>query len=455
MTGEATPVQESGGEVLALVHRMVRLVGLYEANNSAVGTVLDDLAVALERWFAEGEEELALRLLTDECFVNGRLLKLDPALYGRVTDLSSVLGRYEIGAVTFASACTRDDLEALCQGAAASLRAGESRFPPDGYPNVRLGPIEGSSVASFRFQPDRLALSLYSSLLDVIDRLYDEQAEGRSPSLLPVRRLLQMMIDTMREHSGIYQMLTTVRDPEGTLSRSRQRAALAVDLMGVGMFIGLGNNELMTLALAGLLAGLSDATDPEAATAPLFELPGLGTTGLALVETVADARRAGGGGAHTPGGKLLAIAERYHQLTSIASQDGSMAPAAALAMMKAGQVPGADPEVSNVFAHFKGPYPLGSPVRLADGTEALVVSQGATPRGKVRPSVALILEDGTLGEWIDLQERDDVAIVGWLSPAEVELDLLGIRDDFVMEVEDDDEDDEDDDEDNDDFAFEA
>mgnify|MGYP007046915850 CR=1 FL=1 len=438
MSDESTSVQETGGEVMALVHRMVRLVGLYEANNSAVGTVLDSLSEALDAWFAEGEQEFALRILADECFVNGRLLKLGPALYGRVTDLSGVLGRFSIGAITFAAGCTRQDLEALCHAVAGSLRAGEPRFPAAGIPNVRLGPIEGSSVASFRFQPDRLALSLYSSLLDVIDRLYAEQDAGRSPSLLPVRRLLQMMIDTMREHSGIYQMLTTVRDPDGDLSRSRLRAALSVDLMGAGMFIGLGNNEIMTLALAGLLAGLSDATDPTGATAPLFDLPGLGSTGLALVEAVAGARRAATGGPCTTAGKLLAVAEHYHALTSISAQDGAMSPTAALALMKAGQVPGADPELAHLFAHFKGPYPLGSPVRLGDGTDALVVSQGASPRGKLRPAVAPILSDGSLGAWIDLQQRDDVAITGWLGPNEVHIDLLGVRDDFVMDIEDDD-----------------
>ena len=435
----STAIPEDGAEVLALVHRMVRLVGLYEANNKAVLLVLESLSEVLARWFARGETEFQLRLLADECFINGRLLKLGPALYGRTTDLSALLGRFGVGAITFTTGCSRADLDELCAGVAASLRAAESRLPEDGYARVRLGPIEGSSVASFRFQPDRLALSLYSSLLDVIDRLYAEQDEGRSPSLLPVRRLLQMMIDTMREHSGIYQMLTTVRDPSGTLSRSRLRAALAVDLMGTGMFIGLGNNELLTLALAGLVAGLSDASDPEAATAPLFDLPGLGTTGLALVETVAGARRSTAGGESGPRGKLLAVAERYHQLTSVAAQNGALAPAAALAMMKAGQVPGADPALSNLFAYFKGPFPLGSPVRLADGTEALVVSQGKTGRGKLRPTVAPILDDGSLGGWVDLQERHDVEIVGWLSPADVDLDLLGVKDDFVMEVEDDDE----------------
>jgi len=438
MSTDAAGVPESGAEVLALVHRMVRLVGLYEANNKAVLLVLESLSEVLAKWFAQGETEFQLRLLADECFINGRLLKLGPTLYGRTTDLSSLLGRFGVGAITFTTGCTRVDLDEVCAGVAASLRAAESRFPEGGYPRVRLGPIEGSSVASFRFQPDRLALSLYSSLLDVIDRLYAEQDEGRSPSLLPVRRLLQMMIDTMREHSGIYQMLTTVRDPSGTLSRSRLPAAQAVDLMGAGMFIGLGNNELLTLALAGLVAGLSDAVDPEAATAPLFDLPGLGTTGLALVETVAGARRLTAGGESGPRGKLLAVAERYHQLTSVAAQNGALAPAAALAMMKAGQVPGADPELSNLFAYFKGPFPLGSPVRLADGTEALVVSQGTTGRGKLRPSVAPILDDGGLGSWIDLQERDDVQIVAWLSPADVDLDLLGVKDDFVMEIEDED-----------------
>lgn len=460
---ETGHLQEAGGEILALVHRMVRLLSLYEANNNAVVTVLETLSEALGEWFDNGEEEFALRVLTDECFVNGRLLKLGPALYARTTDLSQLLSRFGVGAVTFLSGCRRTDLDQFSSGLAASLRAGEPVFPDDGYPKVRLGPVDGRSVASFRFQPDRLALSLYSSLLNVVDRLFEERAEGRSPSLLPVRRLLQMMIDTMRENSGIYQMLTTVRDPEGTLSRSRMRAALSVDLMGVGMFIGLGSNQLMTLALAGLLGGLSEDREPGGAAAPLFAVPGLGAAGPALVEAVAGARRLEAGGEATASGKLLAVAERYHQLTSLAAKNGALAPASALAMMKAGQVPGTDVDIANVFAYFKGPFPLGSPVELADGTQALVVSQGTTPRGKLYPSVAPILDDGGLGEWIDLGVEGTVAITRWLSPAEVYLDLLGVRDEFEMEVADDDEDEDEDasesvfgddtDDDDEDFEF--
>ena len=427
----ADPALQAGGaEVLALVHRMIRLLSLYEANNSAIGTVLGDLEEALERWFGQGHHELSLRVLPDECFVNGRLIKLDAGLYARTVDLSEMLGRFGVGAITFRTGCARQDLDALCTAAAASIRSGESRFADGGYDHVELGPVEGRSVASFRFRPDRLALALYASLLDVVDKLNAEQERGGNPSLLPVRRLLQMMIDTMRDHSGIYQMLTTVRDPDGALSRARLRVAIAVDLMGVGLFIGLDNNALMTLALAGLLSG--EGTVEET----LFALPGLGTAGLSLVETVAGGRRALAGEEAPAGGRILAVVERYHELTSAAGDD-AIAAAAALGAMKAGQVPGADPAIAKLFAWFKGPFPLGSAVELDDGTEALVVSQGRQARGKVRPVVAPILDDGTLGPWVDLATVD-TTIAQWLSPADVELDLLGVRGDLAMLADEDD-----------------
>ena len=58
-----------------------------------------------------------------------------------------------------------------------------------------------------------MAIWLMAGLLDVVDRLYVLSDKGERPSLLPIRRSLQMIVDNMKSFSGIYQMLSAFRDP--------------------------------------------------------------------------------------------------------------------------------------------------------------------------------------------------------------------------------------------------
>ena len=62
----------------------------------------------------------------------------------------------------------------------------------------------GSAAAAFRFDPNKMAIWLMAGLLDVVDRLYVLSDKGERPSLLPIRRSLQMIIDNMKTFSQVY-----------------------------------------------------------------------------------------------------------------------------------------------------------------------------------------------------------------------------------------------------------
>ncbi len=417
-------VQSVGAEVLTLLHSVVRALALYEPNNSAVQKQVGALDVRLGEWIGRGET-LRLQLREDEFFANGRLLRVDPGLYERYTDLAQGLARFQVGELRFAEDYKRADLDALVGDLASGMRSKGASLQ-SGYGSIQLKAFAGRSMASFRLEPDRLAVWLYAGFLDVVEKLYAAYGRGEAPSLVPLRRVLQLLIDNMRRHGGIYQLLTAVRDHGRPISQVRLRVAVAIDAVGFGIYLGLDNARLMTLALASVLGGLTEDPDPEQRLRPLFRYPGLGATAMPLILTVHDAVSARLGKPAGVPGRMLAVVEALHELTS-APLEGEPLPApVALARMSAGEVQGVEKAVARLLGAYKGRYPLGSPVELDDGRRALVMSHGVTDAGKHRPVVAL-LGEGELGERLDLSVRGDLDIAKVLSGQRIGLDLSGIQ----------------------------
>ena len=54
---------------------------------------------------------------------------------------------------------------------------------------------------------------------------------------MPIRRSLQLIIiDNMRQHNGIYQMLSIIREPNQARTQEQTRVAVAIDSIGFGIF---------------------------------------------------------------------------------------------------------------------------------------------------------------------------------------------------------------------------
>lgn len=414
----------AGAKVLTALQGISRVVMLYESNNTAVVRLMDTLAESLAEYHATGADRLQLQLRPDECFINGKLLRVDAPMWQRATDLAETLGRYGVGELTFTPDCGRPVIETFVADLGRTLRSQKPLLAEGGYEGLGLAASSGKSIASFRFEPDRLAIWLYAGLLEVVEQLYRGYAAGKTPSLLPIRRLLQLLVDSARSLGGIYQVLSQMRDPERGLTLPRLRVAITVDAVGFGIFMGLRNTELMTLALSSLLGALSDSKDPESAVEPLFSYPGLGSAAMSLILTVHDARMARAGSAAGVPGNMVATAEVFHLLTANPDQPTS-APDALLRMCDPETSP-CDAAMAKLFAAYKGSLPLGSLLKLSDERLVMVMNQGDTPQRRRRPTVAVV-EGSRLGEQIDLSEREDLAIVARPSAKAAGVDLTRLR----------------------------
>jgi hypothetical protein len=418
--GEA--LQSIGRELITNLHGLSRTVTLYDTNNNAVIRVLDAIEKTVTEYHAGQGGTLSVRLLAEEFFVNGRLLRVDAQIYERATDVAKTFRRFHVGELRFEPGLTRAQLDTFASDLAASVRAGERQLNPEGYGNISVAKADGRSVASFRFQPNKLAKVLYGSLLDLVEKLYGEVGEGAAPSLLPVKRTLQLLIDAMADHGAMFQVLAAIHDPTRPVSTARLRVSAAVDAVGFGFYLSLPKADLMYLALGAILGGLSDSLEPDDAIAPLFRFGGLGDSAMPLILAVRDARAARLGHQGGVPGQMLAVVELYTELVTATEHRPAISAHRALAMMVNGQVPGADKGAARVFADYKGPYPLGSVVKLSTGHLALVMGQ-TEEGGKQRPKVALLERGGKIGRRVDLAKVEDVRVASAPDPAEIDLNL--------------------------------
>lgn len=399
MDMEQAHEQKAGIRLVTVLHGLTKALVLYEINNDTVVRLVDELWNVVEDYFRLGQEELRLQLLEDEAFINGQLIRMDAQLYERSTELAKTLDGYDVGEVHFESSVTKHQCTGFLRDLSASLRSHESTLRKEGYGQLHLRKRSGRSMAALRFEPEKLAIWSYASLLDVVEQLFHKHAAQEAPSLLPVKRILQLVIDGTQAHGGIYQMLSAIRDPEQPMSKTRLRVGMSIDAIGFGVFVGLPHRDLMSLSLAILLAGLSDSQDSDSAVSPLFAYSGLGDAAMSVVLTVHDLRAAREGGTAGVPGRMLSAVEAYHEQTA---GEQSIAPPAALKAMVDGTIAGADAGASRVFAAYKGAYPLGTALRLGSGQVGVVVAH-PTQGPRDRPTVAIVGPNGQLGQRIDLQ----------------------------------------------------
>lgn len=365
-------------ETVTALAGIVRALALYDVNNATVRRLVEQLLTAVSD---SGPEGVRIQLLTEEFFVNGRLLRVDPQLYERCTALSATLCKLGVGEIFLGSGLQQADVDALCIRLSPAVRGRVAEVSFDSIGAIELGRVSAGGVAANRFEPDRLAVAAYAVLLDLTDRLYADAAAGRTPTLLPLKRAIQAVADGMEQYPAYYLLLAAIHDPAVPLARTRWRVATAVHAMGFAIAGVLGRDVVMTVALGALLGGLTESADPDAAAESLFQFTGLGEGAMPLALTLYDActvRRGRPGGVL---GQIVALAYAYVERT--AGVAPGFAPARFVQAVAAGGIKVIDPDLAHAFTRWLGPHPVGSLVALPGGVVAVVLGWGEAGRLEV------------------------------------------------------------------------
>ena len=208
---EQANLQKIAADIIVALNALGSVVKLYDSNNTAVVRQIDALYESLQRGFTQGVNTIRLTLRSDEFFVNGDLMKVDIQLYMRARDVGSILEKFNWNDVTFSSGLSKEDIKAFVNDLARCIRKEASAMSSGQYGGISGKKSAGSAAAAFRFDPNKMAIWLMAGLLDVVERLYVLSDKGERPSLLPIRRSLQMIVDNMKSFRAYIKCLVLSR----------------------------------------------------------------------------------------------------------------------------------------------------------------------------------------------------------------------------------------------------
>ena len=179
---------------------------------------------------------------------------------------------------------------------------------------------------------------------------------------------------------------------------------MAIDVIGLCTYLQRNNVETLEMAIAAILSGVSSDASPLKVIEPILEFDGLGESALGMLLLLHDSSASLEGKSSSIQGLVLASVMKYHQ--SIDADPSVPLPKIMLDLVE--NTSGQMKSLMQVFARYKGPFPIGSFIRVDDEV-VLVVGQSARRAGKQRPMVAR-LKGNQILEVLDLSTAPQKAI---------------------------------------------
>ncbi len=324
----------------------------------------------------------------------------------------------------------------------------------------------------------QLHQKVYDSVVEVVKQLEENQLE--SASLGETKRVASEMVDSVLRNPDAFTWLSRVQEKdEYTYSHAVRSSVWAILF---GRHIGLPKRDLDVLAMGVLLKDVGKVTLDSALIAKmerskeeerryesfveagcdiLRKTPGVEPRVISVVKTHCERLNGSGFPQGLSGdkipllGKIAGIVTYYDHVTNPRGSRNPIAPSKAVAKLYELRNIQFQEELVVEFIRAIGLYPTGTLVELSTGEVAVVVEQNFERR--LKPKVIVVLDSvkNPLDEYLllDLSEDDKrkqalldsgkktryeiekIEIARDLEPGSFDVDISGIRDQYLMKTE--------------------
>ncbi len=406
--GEEANFHRLSAQLVERLFVLVKLAQVHHMENRAVAPALERFMDRLQAFHREVDPEFHLQLPDDGVYVNRRLLRADAATWERARQLRHYFRQFEIGEVGFGTEtrieAVRDFLQAVREGLLDPGRLAELRERHFlGISFRELHAVAAQQGRALTDLPPRVrVLRAFGLLVATIEELVERMQRGRRAALVPVRRAAQELAQLPDATLSLQMGLLSLRQLRDTLAG--RLAFVGVVVMLMGRRLGRPRRDLRDLCVAAALAGVGRAISAEFVFAPpdkvaaaraFFEgagwlLPSSGVglpAALRLVAAVGQQQPAGRRHGHLVA-RMTAVADAYERLTAPEPLGQGLPTDRAIAEMRRAR--DLDPDVVRLLVETVGLFPVGTTVRLSDGSMAIVVEPN--PGDPVRPQVSVVAD---------------------------------------------------------------
>jgi HD-GYP domain-containing protein (c-di-GMP phosphodiesterase class II) len=412
-----------------------KLSTLHALTNDALRGPTTDLERIVADLFAR-EGSIQLELSGSNFFLNDEAVRLDAGSLEGAQLLAQLMERLKVGRVEVRQLVTAAEILSflkLFQDAYGGRVNALSTSPDDKI--AFLAAKLDSNVDLPRLEPRQYVLRSYAAL---VAALHDEMValtEERRPRLVRLRRFVQVLCDASQGHEHLLVALGRLQQTAGL--PAYHLAATASLTLVMARRLGVGRKALVDLTVDALFhdVGLLDLPPPideEEFKAALDAVPTrsvvyacAGGAAVGSLERLAVAWEHGLDIAAEPppGGKsrLIGVACAFDRMTAKHPPGLGLSPEKAVRYILYQAGGRFDPWAAKLLVNTIGLFPVGTTVRLSDGSSAIVIASPAEPEMFMRPVVRLCDGmTGAVGQSIDLATRDDLTIVGSISPVKLE-----------------------------------
>ena len=393
-----------------------------------------------EQFDQEQQDKFALQMTEHNMFLDGKLIRIDERSHSRIEPLRKLCLSGKINELIFRQGLSAQemlDLSAEIQ----KLQAGELDTLQDvALPHIDLNFVAPEEDESEEIIDDerREFIELYASLLIRCRNYFERIRAGGFPSATDLKRIIQRITDNIDERGDIFVGLINMRLITGHDFVHATNTSIYAMLLASAVRLKAG--DIVRCGMTALAqdvdkldGGLDvaeelhvgDQTHFETNLASVAALTQTGTRDvLSALRLVTNYERGFPYNRPLPEtwyhdemrphllSRIVEVARDYDILTQGFERHEAMKPDMALESMMEKMGSHYDPALMKLFVNRLGIFPVGSTVRLSDGTQALVIRSSPIDRDNklshaTRPTVRLM--DGS-EEIVDLSRSDNRAL---------------------------------------------
>ncbi len=464
MSSQDLEILKQSRELVARFMGLMRAAHLYDPGNDAILHAAGEILELATRIRGDGVD-LEVKARHDSIYIGGERIResaMGSSIYHGFID---VLRRAGLGSFTIDEDAQPSDLEDF-SGLLIEALSGEpgsvdiaARLDVRGVRSIGVEKLDDEALLAREVDQEQIAKRVYLRSIGVVKNVFHSmRADGRVNSRL-VKRVVQQMIEAV-DHGHIQNLSSLKNYDEYTFNHSVNVSVLAIAL---GRHVGLSRRQLYVLGQAGMLHDLGKLCIP----IEVLNKPGkLTPDELKVIQNhpiegfVSIASKVGvfddtidvalGAFQHhinpdgtgypevardsTPGflSRIVSIADRYDAMTSARVYRKTPIPAwKALSIMYHRQGSQHDNALLRYFMNMLGAIPLGTTVRLSDGSVGIVVAGNPEPGLSHLPTVRLVLDASgqAIGkEVIDLASRakgaDCLTVEEAVDPARYGIEIM-------------------------------
>jgi HD-GYP domain-containing protein (c-di-GMP phosphodiesterase class II) len=419
-----------------------RAVQLYPPSHPSYDASIEGIVAAV-RSSSDADGAFVLNVHEGRLYDGSQVITSDaPA----VAALAQSMERHRVESLTFDPSFAGSDAVALAE--VINLRPGtglrvDEELAKRGVTAVVVGALGDAEEVADRKERDQRRekdRAIYRQLVGVLRAVHQDVATTGSPNLDQAQDMVAtIMARLLEDDAAVLGMATLSAHDEGALFHAINVMIYSLTL---GLGLGLPEDGLMGLGIAALLHDVGkaafDLENPDQARAAMLLHPKIGAEVLARLPEedpasmlVAFEHHMGSDGSGWPDrppgyvthpySRMVAIADRYENLTKHGDDGEPLTPDKAVMQVLREAGRSLDPLFARLFVKALGVFPIGCVVRLSDQSVGVVC---ATTEDILSPKVR-VLFDATGLELDDPVETDLQAdsrsIVEVLDPAALEL----------------------------------